>query len=288
MRISGRCRCWLQVVTVLALVLALLSVPDAASAQDATATATAAPTATVVPEGGADARDATTGQSTALSGGAKAWLVGGLLLLAIVTVAMHYIFLSQSRREYFGAAALLFRQGVFPRPVPIPAQGGAPAGVLGVESMEGDDAATGLVIIGPATLVRGQEGVYVALLNGMRADDASWSVAPADVATVTPGPNAVASAGASQVGTFTLTASLPGQQGATATQAIAVQPQATPDPDAPAPELPFLGQGFASLVGAVVLIAAVVVLAAIGVEDWAVIGTIFGALAGYLFGVATK
>jgi hypothetical protein len=32
----------------------------------------------------------------------------------------------------------------------------------------------------------------------------------------------------------------------------------------------------------------VVVLAAIGVDDWEVIGTIFGALAGYLFGTATN
>jgi hypothetical protein len=151
-----------------------------------------------------------------------------------------------------------------------------------------DDTAAGLVIIGPATLMHGQDGVYVALLGGSRADEASWSVAPADAATVTPGPNAVTSVRAAQVGTFTLTASLPGQQGATATQTIAVQPEVTPDPAATAPALPFLGQGFASLVGAVVLIAAVVVLAAIGVEDWAVIGTIFGALAGYLFGTATK
>jgi hypothetical protein len=285
---AGRYRLWVWLVTIVLLALVVLGTRDAASAQEATSTSTVAPISTEVPDGGADEGEAAVDQQTALSGVAKAWLVGGVLLLALVTVAMHYYFLSQSRRDYFRAASLLFQQGVFPRPVPIPAQGGAPGGVLGAERMEGDDTATGLVVIGPATLMRGQEGVYVALINGMRADDASWSVAPADAATVTPGPNAVTSVSAARVGTLALTASLPGQQGATATQTIAVQPEATPDHDATAPELPFLGQGFASLVGAVVLIAAVVVLAAIGVEDWAVIGTIFGALAGYLFGTVTK
>jgi hypothetical protein len=82
-------------------------------------------------------------------------------------------------------------------------------------------------------------------------------------------------------------AMIPDQGLTTTPQTITVMPDVEPAADA-SPQLPFIGQGFASLVGAVVLIAAVVVLAAIGVENWEVIGTIFGALAGYLFGAATN
>ena len=106
-------------------------------------------------------------------------------------------------------------------------------------------------------------------------------------ATATPGMGAITSVTATREGPFSLTASIPGQGPVTQPQTITVLPDAPPA-SAASPSLPFIGQGFASLVGAVVLIAAVVVLAAIGVDDWEVIGTIFGALAGYLFGMATN
>lgn len=287
MGLSGRCRSWLRLVTVVLLALALLSGRDVANAQEATTTATAAPTA---PAGDGSAEgEASASQQMDLSGMAKAWLVGGLLVLAVVTVAMHYHFLSRSRQEYFRAASLLFQRGVYPQPVPIPAHGGAgPGALIRERAPAGDSTTASLEVIGPMTLMQGQQGVYVALRDGALTTEARWSVEPADAATLTPATGAVTNVSALREGTLALSASLPGPDGPTMSQTIAVPPLATPDLDAPAPGLPFIGQGFASLVGAVVLIAAVVVLAAIGVEDWAVIGTIFGALAGYLFGTTTS
>ena len=54
------------------------------------------------------------------------------------------------------------------------------------------------------------------------------------------------------------------------------------------PELPFIGLGFGSIVGAIVLIAALVVLAATRAIDADVAGVVLGALAGYLFGVVAQ
>jgi len=214
--------------------------------------------------------------------------VGGLLLLAVVTVAMHYYFLSQSRREYFRAASLLFRQGVHPQPVPIAAHGDAPTGPLAAgRQVESDGTIATLEVIGPMALQRGQPGVFVALLNGARDERVVWTVDPVDAATATPEMGAVTSVTATREGPLSLTAAID-QGPATQPRTITVLPDATSAAASSSPSLPFIGQGFASLVGAVVLIAAVVVLAAIGVDDWEVIGTIFGALAGYLFGTATN
>lgn len=236
------------------------------------------------------AQGAQTGaMQTDLSGNAKGWLVGGLLILAVVTVTMHYYFLSKSRQEYFRTATTLFRQGVFPQPVLVPAQGAVTGGALTTaRMMEPDGTTATLEMVGPPALIRGQQGMYIALLNGARAEQAIWTVDPAEAATTTPGTGAITVVVANVEGQFSLTASLPDQGLTTPPQTITVVPEAKPVTETASPGLPFIGQGFASLVGAIVLIAAVVVLAAIGVEDWEVIGTIFGALAGYLFGFATN
>lgn len=268
---SGRWRCWLRLITVVLLAISFVSVRDFASAQEATPTV-----APMAPDGEGPREDKEPASpETDLSGAAKAWLVGGLLLLAVVTVAMHYYFLNQSRREYFRAASLLFRKGVYPQPVPILAQGDATGGTIAP-----------LEVIGSMALQRGQPGVFVALHNGVRDEQVVWTVEPADAATAMPEMGAVTSVTATREGSFSLSAAID-QGPAAPPQTITVLPDAT-SASASSPGLPFIGQGFASLVGAVVLIAAVVVLAAIRVDSWEVIGTIFGALAGYLFGTATN
>ena len=58
-----------------------------------------------------------------------------------------------------------------------------------------------------------------------------------------------------------------------------------PVSDSEMPSLPFIGQGFGSIISAIVLIAALVVLASTRAIDADVVGVVLGALAGYLFGV---
>ena len=259
---------WLKVLPIALVAVAMLGTGEIAGAQ-----------------GAAGATNA----QTNLSSEAKAWLVGGLLALAVVTVAMHYYFLSKSRQEYFRAAAALFQQGVFPQPTLVKAQGDSPTGVLTTARLTENDGETinTLKVVGPASLLSGQQAIYVALLNEALAAQAVWTVDPADAATVTPGMGGITVISPTGEGQFSLMAALPEQGLTTPPQTISVLPEVKPVPESSPPTLPFIGQGFASLVGAIVLIAAVVVLAAIGVQDWEVIGTIFGALAGYLFGMTT-
>lgn len=302
---------WPRFAAIMVLALVLLSVHDLAGAQQATNTpspvaeetdagagrvATEEPNAVTVEVGNGDPNALTVGveneepniDASYLTGTAKAWLVGGLLVLAVVTVTMHYLFLSRSRQEYFRAAASLFRRGVYPRPALIPAHGDAPAGPLAMGRQVADDGAVAtLEVIGPAAVHQGEPGVFVALLNGARTEQAVWTIDPADAATATPGTGAITNVTATGEGTFSLMAEIPDQDLTTTPKTISILPDAAPVA-ASSPELPFIGQGFASLVGAVVLIVAVVVLAAIEVDNWDVIGTIFGALAGYLFGTATN
>ncbi len=290
---------WLKPLMVLLVSSAWLISGATAGAQEPTAAptsaTTSAPNSTVTVDTQTDGNDGQgTGTETPqsnLSGNAKGWLVAGLLVLALVTVAMHYYFLGKSRQEYFRAAASLFQQGVFPQPTIIPAQGDSPRGLLSTRSfVENDGQTTSILeVVGPPSLLRGQQGIYVALLNGARAEQAVWSIDPADMSTATPATGGITVVSPAGEGQFTLTATIPDQGLTTPPQTITILPEAKPAPiESTAPTLPFIGQGFASLVGAVVLIAAVVVLAAIQVSDWEVIGTIFGALAGYLFGTATN
>lgn len=287
---------WLRLLMVLLVSTAWLTSGAITGAQQSTeapaetatggANATATIEATVAP--GGDTSNATDSQSD-LSGNAKGWLVGGLLALAVVTVALHYYFLGKSRQDYFRAAASLFQQGVYPQPAIIQAQGDNQRGILSASaSVENDDQTTStLEVVGPPSLIRGQQGIYIALLNGARAGQAVWSIDPADMASAVPAAGAVTAITPAREGQFSLTAALTDQGLTTPSQTISVQPEVKPAAASTSPTLPFIGQGFASLVGAVVLIAAVVVLAAIQVTNWEVIGTIFGALAGYLFGTAT-
>jgi hypothetical protein len=51
------------------------------------------------------------------------------------------------------------------------------------------------------------------------------------------------------------------------------------------PKLPFIGEGYGSIVGAILLLAVVVVLAATRAIDADIVGVLLGSIAGYLFGV---
>jgi hypothetical protein len=110
-------------------------------------------------------------------------------------------------------------------------------------------------------------------------------VQPAEGVTVTPSTGPRVEVVATAVGTIILTANVATPSPVTTTATIAVT---APPLNPAALDLPFIGQGFGSILGALILIAAVVALAATGAIDSDVIGVILGALAGYLFGVVAN
>jgi hypothetical protein len=143
-------------------------------------------------------------------------------------------------------------------------------------------------------MTTGQKAVFTALFNGVEDPTAEWSVeAPAiagveDAGAVVSGQGGSVSVSAERQGAFIPIATHAMELGpalTVRTQVTVVDPPAVGDEP---PSLPFIGQGYGSLVGAVVLIAALVVLATTRAVDADVVGVILGALAGYLFGVGVN
>jgi hypothetical protein len=218
-------------------------------------------------------------------------LVAVALLLVVAGVALWRLFdyLRDSRKDYYQTVREFARKGVFFTPLMVGPT--TPAAARGVAAdPEAIDTTVSFEVVGPGVIAPGQAADFFALRNGSAAPAATWTIeqptgagASAATATASPGTGERTSVTASTPGAFVLAASLPGTPALTVRTLVTVtEPPASGEE---LPPLPFIGQGFGSIVGAIVLIAALVVLAATRAIDADVVGVILGTLAGYLFGV---
>jgi hypothetical protein len=208
-----------------------------------------------------------------------------LLALAVIVLALLFRYLSESRRDYYDTIREFARKGVFFSPVLVSPTTTTEAAL---EAMGG--AADTFEVAGPGLVAPGQEAVFTALRNGVAAESTVWSlstpsgdIVPAESAALDRGSGPSVTLTATKPGLYVLTATQPGPPDLVMRSAITVATAATGDEKLP--ELPFIGQGFGAIVGAVVVIAALVALAATRAIDADVVGVILGALTGYLFGV---
>lgn len=210
-----------------------------------------------------------------------------LLILAIFVLSRLFTYLTDSREDYYGTVREFARKGVFSTPVLI-----SPiAGTAGVGTAEEAAPTTTFEVAGPGALAPGQPGVFTALKNGSPATAVTWELrttngdqVPSDTASLeVAAGSGSATVTAAKSGVLVLVASLAETPVLTVrTVLTVVEPPIAADQLL---SLPFIGQGFGSIISAIVLIAALVVLATTRAIDADVVGVVLGALAGYLFGV---
>ena len=210
-------------------------------------------------------------------------------LLVLVTFALWRLFdyLTESRKDYYNTVRALAARNMFPNPKIISGVGRATMVAPTAEGVERT-----FEMEGPGLISPDQTVPYKALLDGADATGATWSVQPptaqgltAAAATVDPTVGANVTVTASSEGAFILVVTSGDQNPLTIRTAITVMTLPKEAGDSQSRQLPFIGEGFGSIVGALVLMVAVVVLGGAGIVDSDVVGAIFGALAGYLFGV---
>ncbi len=141
-----------------------------------------------------------------------------------------------------------------------------------------------LNINGPGVVAVGSRAVYTVMDQDKKpVDDAKWTVNPADVASWSPAAGATSTVVPLKVGSFQLTAQRPSTpQMETFVTVATIVPQSGTE------NLPFLGQGYGSLVIAVLVVVAVILLALTGTLTGEAVATLFGGLLGYIFGVTTS
>jgi len=212
-----------------------------------------------------------------------------LLILAIFVLSRLFTYLTESREDYYSTVREFAGKGVFFSPVMVQPI----ADTLRTRALEETETIS-FEVTGPGALVRGVPGVFMALRNGISASSATWDLrAPNGDAVPTDTAVLEADAGsgnatvtAAKPGALVLVASLPATPETPVltvrTFINVVEPPVTGND---VPPLPFIGQGFGSIISAIVLIAALVVLASTRAIDADVVGVVLGSLAGYLFGV---
>jgi hypothetical protein len=222
-------------------------------------------------------------------------IVLGLLGLAVFALARLFTYLTDSRKDYYATVREFARKGVFFNPLLVtPTTGTAGAAAAAdVEPVASFDVA------GPGVIALGQSAVFSAHQNGSPASATQWElrtpagdVVPPDSASLDAPVGSTATVTAAKSGTLMLIATLPATTGTPelpGTPTLSIHTLVTvlepPAAGEDLPDLPFIGQGFGSIISAIVIVAALVVLAATRAIDADVVGVVLGTLAGYLFGV---
>ncbi len=220
-------------------------------------------------------------------------LVLVLLLVALFALSEIFRYLRDGREDYYKTFREFARKGVYVSPVMVDAiterlQPGVmtPEGAI----QESPQAPDRFVLTGPGILPVGESGIFNAVLNDAPADGTQWRITtpeggevPAISATLEPPAGGSTTFTGLKPGSYRLTATLPGFEMSPPTTTITViEP---PTAAGEIPSLPFIGEGYGSIVGAILLLAVVVVLAATRAIDADIIGVLLGSIAGYLFGV---
>jgi hypothetical protein len=218
-----------------------------------------------------------------------------IILLLIVLFALVELirYLRESRASYYGIVGEFARKGVFFAPSYVSATAEVPG--MGLRAVPGEEATTvqqHFRVDGPGFALAGQAAVLNAFLDNSPADGTTWTLrrpdgtaVPADVATIQPETGPATTFTSATPGQYRIDVTAPGgTQPAVQTSITVLEP---PAKDGAMPLLPFVGQGYGSIIGGLVLIALVGALAAIRAIDADIIGVLLGSLAGFFFGVNT-
>jgi hypothetical protein len=261
-----------------------------ATAQE-TADATATPTADDRVISVVVTNDAT---STPLNPGMVLVLVLVLLLVALFALSEIFRYLRDGREDYYKTFREFARRGVYLAPVMVNAtatQSQIRTGDNVPETMQSEQV---FEMTGPGSLVVGDKAVYSARLGTSPATGTVWELTDVDGAAIptqaatleAAADGASATLTAAKAGVYVVSAS-PGSNPSlrVRTAVTVVEPPAA---EGDMPSLPFIGEGYGSVVGAILLLAVVVVLAATRAIDADIIGVLLGSIAGYLFGVGVS
>jgi hypothetical protein len=222
-------------------------------------------------------------------------IVLGLLGLAVFALARLFTYLTDSRKDYYATVREFARKGVFFNPLLVTPT----TGTVGAAAAADVEPVASFDVAGPGVIALGQSAVFSAHQNGSPASATQWElrtpagdVVPPDSASLDAPVGSTVTVTAAKSGTLMLIATLPAIPGTPelpGTPTLLIRTLVTVLEPPPAgedlPDLPFIGQGFGSIISAIVIVAALVVLAATRAIDADVVGVVLGALAGYLFGV---
>ena len=301
MRASSRL---LTLVVVLAIVSGVITSTALVFAQNGTAVAEETPPApgegTGQPAQDGDAQQPiviTTDDPTAIELDKTAATAIVIALLGIVLFALWRLieYLSRSQQSYYAIVREFARKGVYF----IPSYASAIAQVLtespATVSADGTPLPPTTLqqnfrVTGPGFAKAGEAVTVQAFLDGTPAEGTAWMLVRPDGTALPPGAATIQP----EVGpTTTFTSSTPGQYQLDVTPPGGTTPAVQtnilvleePAKDAAMPSLPFVGQGYGSIIGGLILIALIGALAAIRAIDADIIGVLLGSLAGFFFGV---
>lgn len=265
----------------LLLLVAALALPASAFAVESTGTQTAPPPATTT--GTTTAPAATTTTSTTPAEEEEeddddtgvAFGVLAFALLVIVALLAYLVIVQLNAFKLFGKAIdrgqrLSGGENVGPALQLGGADRAAPAG-------EPD---------GPDEVTVGTAADYTVAAPG--ATQIAWSVAPTG-ASVAPATGSSTQLTATTAGTYTLTVSVDGTSKEKTVEAVAAGTSGQGQD--PGTKVPFPGEGYGSVIIAIVLLAFATVLGLVDILDGSALATLFGAVAGYIFfkaGAATQ
>jgi hypothetical protein len=198
-----------------------------------------------------------------------------LLIFGLILIVGILIYVYKIQLKYYATTQSLSQMGVGVKATPISFFGSITAAAAAQQPNK-------LMIDGPGFVTVGAHADFTVKeeLGGNLANDAQWSITPDDAASWSPKMGAKVTVLPLKMGPFVLTASAPKAEGAVSVAAVA--PQATTE------ELPFIGQGYGSLVIAVLVVITVILLALTGILTGEAVATLLGGLLGYIFGVTTS
>jgi len=221
-------------------------------------------------------------------------LVLVLLLVALFALSEIFRYLRDGREDYYKTFRELARKGVYATPVMVDATATQEPALRLAESgaiLESDVNPALFRVSGPGVVVAGQSGTFTATLNEAPADGTLWELSASDgtpvsaqSATLEPATGGSATFTGLKPGSYRLRAT-PADPNLSMVVETAITVVEPPVADGDGPMLPFIGEGYGSIVGAILLLAVVVVLATTRAIDADIIGVLLGSIAGYLFGV---
>lgn len=200
------------------------------------------------------------------------WFTGAVLVFAASALFGFLFYIYKIQDRFYRTAEGAIRLGSIPR-------------VSSVATFPRTAYVGELTIEGPPIVpVGATSDEFVARTDGKPATDVDWGIEPSDAAawrSVESGSNAKITVTAARAGAFKLLATSGGFQ-SQPLQVVAVPPSGKQA------DLPFVGQDFGTVLIAIILVAAVVLLAIGGILGAEAVATFFGGLLGYIFGVARR
>jgi hypothetical protein len=261
-----------QALAILAVALALPATAVAtgkSTAPPSTTAKTTTGTSSSATPGTPSTPTTTTGTATKQNNnGDNKTVAGGVLVFALLVIVALLAYLSFIQDKAYG----LFEQALGKGTATLHGSSGVAAFVS--EDRDALESA-GIKVSGPATVTVGKPAEYKATGNGSAL--AAWSVA-GDGATVAPADGGATKLTATAAGSYELTVSVANTSATASITAVEAAPTSAGGVD-----IPFVGEGYGTVIVAVVLVALAAVLGLLDVLDSSAVATLFGAVAGYIF-----